>query len=72
MAHVISSPGKPVRVPLSTSDHEYGHVFGVPLTTALAVLICPLREPLDGMSVGIVVCGANIDPESFARNILPG
>jgi threonine dehydratase len=39
---------------------------------ALAALMYPLRGPLDGKSVGIVVCGANIDPESFARYILPG
>ena len=38
---------------------------------ALAALMYPLRERLDGMTVGIVVCGANIDPESFARYILP-
>jgi threonine dehydratase len=39
---------------------------------ALAALMYPLREQLDGMSVGIVVCGANIDPASFAKCILPG
>ncbi len=39
---------------------------------ALAALMYPLRGKLDGMSVGIVVCGANIDSESFARYILPG
>jgi threonine dehydratase len=30
-----------------------------------------LRERLQGKSVGIVVCGANIDPESYARYLLP-
>ncbi len=39
---------------------------------ALAALMYPLRGRLAGLSVGIVVCGANIDPESFARCILPG
>ena len=39
---------------------------------ALAALMYPLHGRLDGMNVGIVVCGANIDPESFARYILPG
>ena len=39
---------------------------------ALAALMYPLHERLHGMSVGIVVCGANIDPGSFARYILPG
>jgi threonine dehydratase len=39
---------------------------------ALAGLMYPLRRRLDQMSVGIVVCGANIDPEGFARFILPG
>lgn len=38
---------------------------------ALAALMYPLRERLDGMTVGIVVCGANIDPETFARHVLP-
>jgi threonine dehydratase len=38
---------------------------------ALAALMYPLRSRLDGKTVGLVVCGANIDPESFARQILP-
>jgi threonine dehydratase len=38
---------------------------------ALAALMYPLRERLDGMSVGLVICGANVDAESFARQILP-
>ena len=38
---------------------------------ALAALMFPLRTRLEGKSVGIVVCGANIDPETFARQILP-
>ncbi|MDB4908037.1 MAG: pyridoxal-5-phosphate-dependent protein subunit beta [Gemmatimonadetes bacterium] len=38
---------------------------------ALAALMYPLRERLDGKTVGIVVCGANIDAESFARFVLP-
>src|SRR5688500_10519719 len=37
---------------------------------ALAALMHPLRDRLDGRGVGIVVCGANIDAESFARQIL--
>lgn len=37
---------------------------------ALAALMYPLRERLDGKSVGIVVCGANIDPESFTKHLL--
>lgn len=37
---------------------------------ALAALMHPLRARLDGRSVGVVVCGANIDAESFARQIL--
>ena len=38
---------------------------------ALAALMYPLRVRLDGMRVGIVVCGANIDPEAFAKHLLP-
>ncbi len=34
---------------------------------ALAALMYPLRQRLDGKSVGIVVCGANIDPEAFCK-----
>jgi threonine dehydratase len=37
---------------------------------ALAALMYPLRQRLEGRTVGLVVCGANIDPETFARHIL--
>lgn len=37
---------------------------------ALAALMYPLRSRLEGKSVGVVVCGANIDPATFARQIL--
>jgi len=36
---------------------------------ALAALMYPLRNRLDGKSVGVVVCGANIDPETFSTHI---
>lgn len=36
---------------------------------ALAALSHPLRDRLDGKTVGVVVCGANIDPETFAKHI---
>lgn len=36
---------------------------------SLAALMHPLRERLDGKTVGIVVCGANIDPETFSRQL---
>jgi threonine dehydratase len=36
---------------------------------ALAALMHPLRERLDGQRVGIIVCGANIDPATFAVQI---
>jgi threonine dehydratase len=36
---------------------------------ALAALMGPLRERLEGKSVGLVVCGANIDPETFCKHI---
>jgi threonine dehydratase len=36
---------------------------------ALAALMYPLRARLDGRSVGVVVCGANIDPETFTKHI---
>lgn len=38
---------------------------------ALAALMYPLRPRLTGKSVGVIVCGANIDPETFARQLLP-
>jgi len=38
---------------------------------ALAALMHPLRARLEGQSVGVVVCGANIDPQTFARQLLP-
>lgn len=34
---------------------------------ALAALMYPLRSQLEGKTVGIVVCGGNIDAESFGR-----
>jgi threonine dehydratase len=37
---------------------------------ALAALMYPLRERLEGKTVGLVVCGANVDAESFARQIV--
>ena len=36
---------------------------------ALAALMYPLRKHLDGQTVGLVVCGANIDLETFTRQI---
>ena len=36
---------------------------------ALAAMMYPLRGRLDGKSVGLVVCGANIDPETFCKQI---
>ncbi len=36
---------------------------------ALAALMHPLRARLEGKSVGVVICGANIDPETFAKQI---
>lgn len=38
---------------------------------ALAGVMYPLRGRLEGKTVGVIVCGANIDAESFARLILP-
>jgi len=37
---------------------------------ALAALMYPLREQLVGRRVGIVVCGANIDAESYSAHLL--
>jgi threonine dehydratase len=36
---------------------------------ALAALMYPLRARLEGRTVGLVVCGANIDPETYAKQI---
>ena len=38
---------------------------------ALAALMYPLRTRLEGKTVGVVVCGANIDAESFTKHLLP-
>jgi threonine dehydratase len=38
---------------------------------ALAALMHPLQKQLEGQCVGLVVCGANIDAETFARQLLP-
>ncbi len=39
---------------------------------AAAALLGPLRETLAGKRVGVLVCGANIDSESFARCVARG
>jgi threonine dehydratase len=38
---------------------------------ALAALMFPLRERLDGARVGVIVCGANIAADDFCRLIAP-
>ena len=37
---------------------------------SLAALMPPLRARLEGQRVGVVVCGANIDAEAFAKHLL--
>lgn len=39
---------------------------------ALAALLGPLREELQGLRVGLVVCGANIDAASFGQQLARG
>ena len=36
---------------------------------ATAALLGPLRERLSGKRVALIVCGANIDPETFSRHL---
>jgi len=36
---------------------------------ATAALLGPLRSRLDGKRVGVIVCGGNIDPSTFARHV---
>ena len=36
---------------------------------ATAALVGPLRERLRGKRVGVIVCGANIDPATFAKHV---
>jgi threonine dehydratase len=40
--------------------------------TALAALLGPLREELRGARTGLIVCGANIDAETFAQQLARG
>jgi threonine dehydratase len=37
---------------------------------SLAALMYPLRARLDGLRVGLVVCGANVDPATYAGHLL--
>jgi threonine dehydratase len=39
---------------------------------ATAAMCGPLRERLAGLRVGLIVCGANIDPQTFARHVADG
>jgi threonine dehydratase len=36
---------------------------------ATAALVGPLRSRLEGKRVGLIVCGSNIDPETFAKHL---
>ncbi len=38
---------------------------------ALAALMFPLREQLEGKTVGLIVCGANTDPQTYCAQVLP-
>lgn len=38
---------------------------------ALAALMFPLRDILDGKTVGLIVCGANTDPQTYCAQLLP-
>ena len=37
---------------------------------ALAALMFPLRQRLDGKTVGLIVCGANIDAQTYSAQLL--
>jgi threonine dehydratase len=37
---------------------------------ALAGLMFPLRDRLEGRRVGVIVCGANVDPATYASQLL--
>jgi threonine dehydratase len=39
---------------------------------SVAALFGPLKERLSGKRVGVIVCGGNIDSESFARCVARG
>lgn len=39
---------------------------------ATAALMGPLRERLAGKRVGLIVCGANVDPRAFAEHVVAG
>jgi len=36
---------------------------------ATAALCGPLRSRLDGKRVGLIVCGSNIDPQTFTEHL---
>ncbi len=36
---------------------------------ALAALMFPLRQRLDGLTVGLIVCGANTDPQTYCAQL---
>ena len=40
--------------------------------TALAALLGPLREELRGQRTGLIVCGANLDAETYVRQLARG
>ncbi|MCP5282946.1 MAG: threonine/serine dehydratase, partial [Rhodoferax sp.] len=38
---------------------------------ALAALMFPLRAQLEGQTVGLIVCGANTDPQTYCGQLQP-
>jgi threonine dehydratase len=38
---------------------------------ALAALMFPLRAQLEGKTVGLIVCGANTDPQTYCSQLQP-
>lgn len=67
-----------VTVPDAALQHAMGLLFAdmklavEPAGAAATAALCgPLRERLAGKRVGVIVCGANIDLATFARQALP-
>jgi len=66
---IVRVDDEELRAAMRVTQREFKLAVEPAGAAALAALLGPLRELLAGRRVGLVVCGANIDADSYARLI---
>ena len=66
---IVTVPDEALQDALLTSFSRLKLAVEPAGAAAMAALAGPLRERLEGKSVGLIVCGANIDPAGFAGHL---